>query len=616
MSLEEQLRKGFDLHTKKQFDEAQAIFEQILKTDPTNDLALIYLCQIKIEKKEFSLAQKLLALMNDKTKKSKTYWKWLGQIEEGLGNSIEAISAYKKALTIDSKYSQVYYLLISLLDQKEDFVGACTYLFQAIRYLGLIVDFEQRLKKYQVYFAAQGGLQAPALITIKKNSGTLTLMSEKLEAIEEIKNLDVTKPILTNLNLSSNKIRKISCLEKLTEIRILNLIGNSIEKIEGLEQLRNLQSLLLTNNNISTIEGLDHLENLTTLNIANNDLTSLHGIENLSTLTILVVDNNKLKSLAGIESLVNLRQLYSKNNSLQDLKELSHLPKISYLHLSNNKLTSMDGLEKNSMIEELLLDNNNLKMVNNLQKMPNLKRLDLSGNKDLPSEIARDMDQSSLKVYGKEIDGLSSDALKAKITEMKQTQKLKVKQQMTKEQWEMEIKAIPGTITRSKYLELLERKTSDSCLYCGQAMPPKTNWTEYCRNQVNLLLTEANKKLPENLRSKIAMDVKEVDQSNKYEMVGSAGQQTWQKSGVTSGLMITDIRREGQLKQLFFASNYVTPKGTLCKRCADEFISKVIPIFQSVSSTKSKKSHDKMHETIKENYYKVFEAMILKALKN
>lgn len=602
------------LYNNKEFDKAQVIFEQVLKSEPVNQTALSYLCSIKIDKGEFSTAQKIMSSMNEQTKKSKVYWKWKGLIEEGLGNSVEAIAAYKKAITIDPKFSHPYILLLPLLDQREDYTTACKFLFQAIRHLGLMPDFEQKLKKYQQYFAGLGGIQAPALITISKNQGSITALFKKLESIEEIQNLDVTSPILTSLNLGGNKIRKITGLEKLTELRVLYLDSNKIQKIEGLEQLTNLQNIILAHNAIPTIEGLENLKKLTSANFNNNEITTIQGLDQLSSLRNLSLNDNKLDSLDGIESLVTLRQLYLKGNSLHNIKELASLPELFILHLSNNNLTTMEGLEKNTKIVDLLLDNNNLNTVNNLDKLPQLKKLDLRNNPNLPSSLAQVFDKQNSLTFIKKFNNLSPEEIIEKVAEIEEERKLRIKQQLARESFDNKFYAIPAGIIRIKYRELLERNTKDTCLYCSQTMPLNTNWVDYCSEQVKLVLLEANKALPKNLRSTITWDTEEKEQTTRYKMEGPSGQKTWQASGLTSPIAIKNIRKEKHSRKIFTQNDYTTPLGTICKQCADEFIRNVATVFKSVSSTKSIKQHEKMHKTIKEEYYEVFATLVIKAL--
>lgn len=60
------------------------------------------------------------------------------------------------------------------------------------------------------------------------------------------------------LNLFSNRIKKIKCLEKLVNLNTLILSFNEIEQIEGLPvDGKSLKRLDLNHNFIRRIEGLD-----------------------------------------------------------------------------------------------------------------------------------------------------------------------------------------------------------------------------------------------------------------------------------------------------------------------------------------------------------------------
>jgi hypothetical protein len=139
------------------------------------------------------------------------------------------------------------------------------------------------------------------------------------------------------------------------------------------------------------------------------------------------------------------------------------------------------------------------------------------------------------------------------------------------------------------------------------------NWKEECQEKVKEALLEANKKLPEKLRS-IIIDTDDSGPSTIYELKGPMGQKTWESRPAWSTTVITDIRKEEKNTIIFSLSDYITPQGTICKSCSDEFVNKITKIFTSVSSTKSVKKHEKMHEKIKEKYYEVFEEMVLKAI--
>lgn len=64
------------------------------------------------------------------------------------------------------------------------------------------------------------------------------------------------------LNLFSNRIKKIKCLESLVNLNTLILSFNEIEMIEGLSECKVLKRLDLNHNFIRRIENLENKPNL------------------------------------------------------------------------------------------------------------------------------------------------------------------------------------------------------------------------------------------------------------------------------------------------------------------------------------------------------------------
>ena len=64
------------------------------------------------------------------------------------------------------------------------------------------------------------------------------------------------------LNLFSNRIKKIKCLDKLVNLNTLILSFNEIEMIEGLSECKVLKRLDLNHNFIRRIENLENKTNL------------------------------------------------------------------------------------------------------------------------------------------------------------------------------------------------------------------------------------------------------------------------------------------------------------------------------------------------------------------
>lgn len=83
------------------------------------------------------------------------------------------------------------------------------------------------------------------------------------------------------LNLFSNRIKKIKCMEKLINLNTLILSFNEIDAIEGLQECKVLKRLDLNHNFIRRIENLEGKGNLQSLNLTNNWISEISHIDHL-----------------------------------------------------------------------------------------------------------------------------------------------------------------------------------------------------------------------------------------------------------------------------------------------------------------------------------------------
>ncbi|MEA2070146.1 MAG: leucine-rich repeat domain-containing protein, partial [Asgard group archaeon] len=408
MSLEELEKKIVNYFNNNEMRKAEDFVKKMLHIDPKNPHVKMYLIMIKIETGHFSEALGLLSSLGKEAEKTKAYWKWLGLIKTGLNDIPEAINAYQKALELEPKYTDVYWLLLKLLE-KFDLPAAIEYLYKAIRNIGYTKDFDVKLKKYQNLLARKKGIHAPIEMTISNNKGTIKIKNTPLGSITKIQELDKTSFILTELQLQHTNLEKIDGLDNLQHLTYLSLSYNNIEKIEGLERLHNLKNLYLYKNKISKIEGLEKLTNLETLELGYNNIEKIESLEKLQKLNKLCLNGNKIKSITGLEKLTALRTLKLYNNQIEkikgldtlenletlslgenkisDISGLEKLRNLKYLKLNKNEINSMDGIEKVPTLSKLNLKDNQLKMINHLDKLPLLERLELQGNTDLHSYL-------------------------------------------------------------------------------------------------------------------------------------------------------------------------------------------------------------------------------------
>ncbi|KAJ3127504.1 hypothetical protein HK098_006282 [Nowakowskiella sp. JEL0407] len=207
----------------------------------------------------------------------------------------------------------------------------------------------------------------------------LSLPSENLKSIEFIKNY----PCLQILELSGNEIEDISILgnnryltridlsqNNLSEtlsfdpppfnIQEVDLSRNKITRISDLSVHRFLQRLCLDDNSITEINGLSQCMHLTYLSLSRNSISKIEGLDNLP-LKYLDVQSNKLTSLSGTQSLHFLETLIASNNAITTLSpeiNLKNHPCLQSLNLENNLISAPEEI---SCLEDLpLLSNLNL----------------------------------------------------------------------------------------------------------------------------------------------------------------------------------------------------------------------------------------------------------------
>ena len=185
---------------------------------------------------------------------------------------------------------------------------------------------------------------------------------------------------LEKLELYDNHIEEVRGVDLLSNLRILDISFNSIRCMVPLAHCcPMLEELYMAQNKLRKIEGLDGLKNLVTLDLGANRIRVIEGLETTVNLRSLCLGKNKIEAVAGLENLLNLRQLDIQNNRLLSLYSasshdtttgdtaaatassgLAHLSKLEELYLAWNGISSLSGGLPSS-IQILDLTNNRLK---------------------------------------------------------------------------------------------------------------------------------------------------------------------------------------------------------------------------------------------------------------
>jgi hypothetical protein len=243
---------------------------------------------------------------------------------------------------------------------------------------------------------------SPSLTKIS-GSKLQRLMSNSIEEVTalSLKGKDITKVEdfrgfnkLQRLDLSENKLKRLSGLSDLRSLGMLNVSNNQLEGSASCEELRYLTELRTLN--VGYNSKIRHIEShvikpLTKLQalIANDcGLTKPSFLKHCQLLNTLVLSHNNLTrfptSFSSEFSFIHLTKLSLGYNELTTLPDLSVCPNISELRLNNNQLTSLTAaILVPSKLKILDLSNNLLTSwteVEILTGLAHLTNLTLRGN--------------------------------------------------------------------------------------------------------------------------------------------------------------------------------------------------------------------------------------------
>ena len=157
--------------------------------------------------------------------------------------------------------------------------------------------------------------------------------------------------------LIGKKIQNIDGMQYFTNAPQINLSSNQIKDITPLKKLTKLEGLYLNQNSIRSVDALADLTNLKTLFCSNNQIEDISSLSNLSKLNALWMANNCLSSFDVVKNFKNLTNLRIENNNISDISLLSDFPAIKFLGIGGNPITDFSALQKLNALKMLYVDN-------------------------------------------------------------------------------------------------------------------------------------------------------------------------------------------------------------------------------------------------------------------
>lgn len=173
-------------------------------------------------------------------------------------------------------------------------------------------------------------------------NGNITYKITDLDGIQYFKHLEIIYlsghnisdisplSVLSNLkylDISLNRqLTDISPLSKLSNLEYLDISSiKELNDISALSKLNKLEYLDAIDNKIKDVSPLATLSNIKTLRLSINEIEDISSLNKLSSLTNLQLGSNKIKNVSPLRNMTNLKVLQLEKNPIDDFSPLDNL---------------------------------------------------------------------------------------------------------------------------------------------------------------------------------------------------------------------------------------------------------------------------------------------------
>ena len=151
----------------------------------------------------------------------------------------------------------------------------------------------------------------------------------------EDQTLDVSNcyigPVLQRANLSRNNIFHIRDLQLFMALSYLDLSNNKIQKITGVENLENLKTLKLVDNCLKSCEGVPPM--IENLDLSGNAISDISPLASLVGLRDIALDQNRIGDLGPLSDCMWLNSVSAKENWIVRFDALLPLSSLELLRV-------------------------------------------------------------------------------------------------------------------------------------------------------------------------------------------------------------------------------------------------------------------------------------------
>jgi Leucine-rich repeat (LRR) protein len=173
------------------------------------------------------------------------------------------------------------------------------------------------------------------------DENAVDLSEDVMELSSILKTVDGTAFAYSQLDCISKKIGSVKVLEAYVHLQKINMSNNLIFDVTPVKHIPYLLSMNVSSNKVRSIECLeDHLQYLISMNLSNNKLTKLTPLT-MPTLKKVNLSGNQIATCEEFGGHQTIEVLDISDNLLQDLSGLQNMPNLVTLTACRNQIKSL-----------------------------------------------------------------------------------------------------------------------------------------------------------------------------------------------------------------------------------------------------------------------------------
>lgn len=207
-----------------------------------------------------------------------------------------------------------------------------------------------------------------AIDSINLSGNTFVVDLEPIEALRDLKYIDISStqikelnPIsnvtfLTYLNIANTPTQDIQFIKYSDRLTYLNISNTQVSDISELGNLKQLHTLKAVNTPIISFEVLNSFEALRVLNVRESGFNNMENIAELSNLTHLNISKNFVINFDLLENLTSLVDLDVSETNISSLQPLIAMKGLSMVNFNQTEVAELTPLQNKASLRRVYAD--------------------------------------------------------------------------------------------------------------------------------------------------------------------------------------------------------------------------------------------------------------------